>query len=50
MGTLLIIILILILIGAVPRWGYSTNWGYGPSGIVGILLIVVIILLLTGHL
>jgi hypothetical protein len=50
MGTVLIIILILILIGAVPRWGYSTNWGYGPSGIVGILLIVVIILLLTGRL
>lgn len=50
MGTILIIILILILIGAVPRWGYSSGWGYGPSGIVGILLIIVIILLLTGHL
>jgi hypothetical protein len=50
MGTILIIILILILIGAVPRWGYSSGWGYGPSGIVGILLIVVIILLLTGRL
>jgi hypothetical protein len=50
MGTVLIIILILLLIGAVPRWGYSSGWGYGPSGIVGILLIVVIILLLTGHL
>ncbi len=50
MGTILLIILILILIGAVPRWGYSSGWGYGPSGIVGILLIIVIILLLTGHL
>jgi hypothetical protein len=49
-GTILLIILILILIGAVPRWGYSSGWGYGPSGIVGILLIIVIILLLTGHL
>ena len=50
MGTILIIILILLLIGAVPRWGYSSGWGYGPSGIVGILIIVVIILALTGHL
>lgn len=50
MGTVLIIILILLLLGAVPRWGYSSGWGYGPSGIVGILLIVVIVLLLTGHL
>jgi hypothetical protein len=50
MGTILLIILILILIGAVPRWGYSSGWGYGPSGIVFILLIVVIVLLLTGRL
>lgn len=50
MGTILIIILILLLLGAVPRWGYSSGWGYGPSGIVGILLIVVIVLLLTGRL
>ena len=50
MGTILIIILILLLLGAFPRWGYSSGWGYGPSGIVGVLLIIVIILLLTGHL
>lgn len=50
MGTILLIILILILIGAVPRWGYSSGWGYGPSGIVGILLIIVVVLLLTGRL
>jgi hypothetical protein len=50
MGTILIIILILILIGAFPRWGYSSGWGYGPSSIVGILLIIVIVLLLTGRL
>lgn len=50
MGTILIILLILLLLGAFPRWGYNANWGYGPSGIVGILLIVVIVLLLTGRL
>ena len=49
LGTILIIILILLLIGAIPRWGYSSGWGYGPSGIVGILLIVVIVLALSGR-
>jgi hypothetical protein len=48
MGTILIIILILLLVGAVPRWGYSSSWGYGPSGILGIILVVIIILLLLG--
>jgi Protein of unknown function (DUF3309) len=46
--TILIIILILLLVGAVPRWGYSSSWGYGPSGILGIILVVIIILLLLG--
>ena len=50
LSTILIVLLILILIGALPRWGYSGNWGYGPGGIVGILLIVVIVLALTGKL
>lgn len=50
MGTILIIILILLLLGAFPRWGYNSGWGYGPSGVVGVLLIIVIILLLTGRL
>jgi hypothetical protein len=50
MGTILVIILILLLLGAFPRWQYSSNWGYGPSGVLGIILIIVIILLLTGHL
>jgi hypothetical protein len=50
MSTLLIIILILLLVGALPRWGYSSGWGFGPSGIVGILLVVLIIMLLTGRL
>jgi hypothetical protein len=49
LGTILIILLILILIGAVPRWGYSSGWGYGPSGLVGVLLIVVLVLALTGR-
>jgi hypothetical protein len=50
LGTILIIIVILLLIGALPRWGYSSGWGYGPSGLLGLILIVVIILLLTGNL
>jgi hypothetical protein len=49
LSTLLIIILVLILIGAIPSWPYSRNWGYGPSGIVGILLIVLLVLLLMGR-
>jgi len=50
LGTILIIILILILIGAIPAWPYSRAWGYGPSGILGIILIVVLILALMGRL
>jgi hypothetical protein len=50
LGTILIIILILLLIGAVPRWGHSRGWGYGPSGLLGLILIVVVILLLMGRL
>ncbi|MBN9069563.1 MAG: DUF3309 family protein [Rhizobiaceae bacterium] len=49
LGTILIIILILILLGAVPSWPYSRGWGYGPSGIVGIILVVLIILVLLGR-
>ena len=50
MSTILIIILMLILTGALPNWGHSRNWGYGPGGIVGVLLIVVIVLALMGRL
>ncbi len=50
MGLLLLIVVLLLLFGSVPRWGYSRDWGYGPSGIVGVVLIVVIVLLLTGRL
>jgi hypothetical protein len=49
LGTILLIILILILIGAVPSWPYSRGWGYGPSGIVGVILVVLIILVLMGR-
>lgn len=49
LGTILLIILILILLGALPTWPYSAGWGYGPSGILGIVLIIFIILLLMGR-
>jgi hypothetical protein len=49
LGTVLIIILILILLGAVPSWPYSRGWGYGPSGIVGVVLVIIIILVLLGR-
>lgn len=49
LGTILVIILILLLIGALPRWGHSAKWGYGPSGILGTILIIVLILLLLGR-
>ncbi|ESZ40976.1 MULTISPECIES: DUF3309 family protein [unclassified Mesorhizobium] len=48
-STILIIVLILILIGAVPAWPHSRSWGYGPSGIVGLVLVVLLILVLMGR-
>jgi len=48
--TLLIIILIIILIGGLPTWPHAANWGWGPSGLVGVLLIILLILVLTGRL
>jgi hypothetical protein len=50
LGTILLIILILILIGALPRWPYSSGWGYYPSGGVSLILIIIVILLLMGRL
>lgn len=50
MTTILLIVLILILLGVVPAWPHSRGWGYGPSGIVGILVIILILMLLTGRL
>jgi hypothetical protein len=49
MTTILLIILILLLIGALPNWGYSRGWGYYPSGGIGLLFIILLILVLTGR-
>lgn len=49
MGTVLLIVLILVLIGAVPAWPHSRSWGYGPSGVVGLIVVVLIIMLLMGR-
>tara|TARA_R110002124_G_scaffold114535_31_gene269541 strand:- start:10950 stop:11108 length:159 start_codon:yes stop_codon:yes gene_type:complete len=49
LGTILIIILILLLVGALPTWGYSRGFGYFPSGILGLVLVVVLILALMGR-
>jgi len=50
MGTILIVIVVLILLGAVPAWPHSRNWGYGPSGGLGLVLLILLVLLLTGRL
>jgi len=50
LGTILLILLILLLIGALPNWRYSGGWGYYPSGGIGLILVVVVILLLMGRL
>jgi hypothetical protein len=49
-GTILLIILILALVGVFPTWGHSRSWGYGPSGIVGVIVVILIVLLLLGRL
>lgn len=49
LGTILVILLILALVGALPTWGYSRSWGAGPSGILGVLLVIVLILVLLGR-
>jgi hypothetical protein len=48
MGTILLVILILLLIGALPRWPYSSGWGYYPTGGLGLILVIVLILVLMG--
>ena len=50
LGTILLVLLILLLIGAIPAWPYSRSWGYAPSGILGVVLIIVVVLLLMGRL
>jgi len=49
LGTILLVVLILMLLGAFPRWGYSRSWGYGPSGGLGLVLTIVLILVLLGR-
>jgi hypothetical protein len=48
-GTILLIILVLLLIGVIPSWPHSRGWGYGPSGLLGLVLVVVVVLLVTGR-
>jgi hypothetical protein len=48
-STILLIILILLLVGALPTWPHSRSWGYGPSGLLGVVLVVLVILLLLGR-
>lgn len=50
LGTILLIVLILFLVGALPNWSHSANWGYGPSGGLGIIVITLLVLILTGRL
>ena len=50
LGTILLIVVILLLIGALPSWPHSRSWGYGPTGGLGLVLIILIVLLLTGRL
>ena len=49
-GTILLIVVILILVGVLPVWPHATSWGYGPSGIVGVVLLIVIVLFVMGRL
>jgi len=49
LGTILLIVLILLLVGAFPSWPHSSNWGYGPSGVLGLVVVVLLVLLLTGR-
>lgn len=49
LGTILLIILILILVGVFPTWPHSRNWGYGPSGLLGLIVVIIFVLLLLGR-
>lgn len=50
LGTILLIVVILLLVGALPTWPHSSGWGYGPSGVLGLVLVVVVVLFLMGRL
>jgi Protein of unknown function (DUF3309) len=49
LGTVLLIVLVLLLLGVIPSWPYSRGWGYGPSGILGVVLVIVLVLFLMGR-
>jgi hypothetical protein len=49
MGLVLLVVLVVLLLGVLPTWGHSRNWGYGPSGGLGLLLVVVLVLVLAGY-
>ncbi len=49
LGTILLIVVILLLIGAIPSWPHSRNWGYGPSGVLGVVVLVVVLLVAMGR-
>lgn len=48
-GTIILVILVLLLIGAFPRWNFNRSWGYGPSGVMGVALLVIVVLVLMGR-
>ena len=48
LGTILLIVLVLLLLGAIPTWSHSRSWGYGPSGGIGLLVVILLVLLLLG--
>jgi hypothetical protein len=48
LGTIILILLVLMLVGVIPTWSHSRSWGYGPSGVLGTILVIVVILLLLG--
>jgi hypothetical protein len=50
LGTILLIVLVLMLLGVIPTWPHSRSWGYGPSGLLGVVVVVIIVLLLMGRL
>jgi hypothetical protein len=49
LGTILLVVVILLLIGAIPSWPHSRNWGYGPSGVLGVVVLIVVLLVVMGR-
>lgn len=49
MGLILLLVLLALLLGGLPRWNHSRDWGYGPSGVLGLILVIVLVLVLLGH-